>query len=356
MPLRAYVERFQPLLRGKWLHLLVGTSISVALTWAVLHSIHWGDVGEAFRSFPLGLTLLALLPLTLSMIMRSARWHVLLKGERATLRQVFLTQSTGIGLNNLLPVRMVSEPVQLAMITVRYRVPFPAALASLLAGNVMDILATASLLLIGVLLTPALRGVFGVILVGGVALAAISMVVFFVAARGLSALPFAKGIHFFQQLALAITVQRRKPGRLALSFLATVSHWLLLGMAAWLIGRGLGMEVSLLMMATLMAATTFFIAAVPSLPGAVGTFEFAMVFILEEVGVGSAPALTLALAMHALIFVPTSTIALIMLSRVGAGFILRPASRARGMFSGVTPAGAAFDEAEEAKKQVALHR
>lgn len=346
MPLRVYAERLRPFLRGKWFHLALGTTISVVLTWAVLRSMNWTEVGEAFRRFPVALTLLALVPLVLSMLMRSARWHVLLKGERATLRQVFLTQSTGIGLNNLLPVRMVSEPVQLAMMTVRYRVPFPVALASLLAGNVMDILATAMLLLVGVAFTPALRSVFGIILAGGVALAAASMIVFFIAARGLSALPFAKGVHFFQQLSLAITVQRRKPGRLALSFLSTISHWVLLGVAAWLIGRGLGMGVTPLFMATLMAATTFFIAAVPSLPGAVGTFEFAMVFILERAGVDSASALTLALVMHALVFVPTSAIALFMLSKVGAGFIFRPAGRHHGLFSGITPSGASVDEEE----------
>jgi len=345
VPLRAYVDRVRPHLRGKWLHLAVGAAISVGLTWAVLNSIEWADVGQAFRSFPVGLTLFALVPMALSMLLRSARWHVLLRGERATLRQVFLTQCTGIGLNNLLPVRMVSEPVQLAIITVRYRVPFPSALASLLAGNVMDIMATALLLLAGVALTPALRGVFGTILVGGVALAAVSMAVFFIAARGLSSLPFAKGIHFFQQLALAITMQRRKPGRLLLSFLSTLSHWVLLGLVAWMIGTGMGMDVSLLFMATLMAATTFFIAAVPSLPGAVGTFEFAMVFILEQVGVSSGSALSLALVMHALIFLPTSAIALIMLSRVGAAFMLRPAGRHHGLFS-AAPAGASVDEPE----------
>ncbi|MEX2599364.1 MAG: lysylphosphatidylglycerol synthase transmembrane domain-containing protein [Dehalococcoidia bacterium] len=352
MPLREHAERLRPYLRGKWLHILVGASISVGLTWLVLRSIHWADVGEAFRTFPVGLMLIALIPLVLSMLLRSARWHVLLKGERASLRQVFLTQSTGIGLNNLLPVRMVSEPVQLAIITVRYRVPFPVALASLLAGNVMDIIASATLLAVGVTLTPGLRGVFGGILVGGMALAALSMVIFFVAARGLSALPFAKGIHFFQQLSIALAMQRRKPGRLALSFLATLGHWLLLGLAAWIIGRGMGMDVSLLFMATLMAATTFFIAAVPSLPGAVGTFEFAMVFILERVGVDSAPALSLALVMHALIFLPTSVIALGMLSRYGSGFIKRASGGGKdrdfGSFlSSATPSGASGDEADQ---------
>ncbi len=347
VPLRAYAEKVRPFLRGKALHALVGAVVSIGMTWAVLHGVHWKEVRAAFRGFPIERSLIALVPLGMSMLMRSTRWHVLLRGERCSLRQVFLTQNTGIGLNNLLPVRMVSEPVQLAMITVRYRVPFPVAVASLLAGNVMDILATTTLLVVGVSLTPDLRGAFGAILIGGVGLAAVTMLAFFVAARGLSSLPFAKGVHFFHQLTTAIAMQRRRPVRLALSYFATVGHWLFVGLAAWLIARGMGMDVSPIAMATIMAATTFFVSAVPSLPGAVGTFEAAMVFILGRVGIDSGTALSFALVLHALVFLPASTIALIMISRLGVSIIFRSTGQQHGLLSGVTPSGAACDTPEK---------
>ena len=300
----------------------MGGVASVGLAWAVLHSLDWGMVFSTFQNFPVGYAILALLPLTASMALRSARWQVLLKGQPISGWQVFLAQNTGIGLNNLLPVRMISEPVQLMMVTRRYHVPGPMALATLVAANVLDIFATAILMGLGVVFVSDLRGV-SIQLVGAFILAIVSILVFIVVARGLDTIPVANQVHFFQRLTVAVGLLRQSPKRLWLSFGATLAHWFLLGLAAWVLAQGLGIDLNVLTLTALMVGTTFFTSAVPSLPGAVGTYEFALISTLRLLGVEEAPAFAFAVVMHLMTFLPTSSIAVAMVSRVGLSVVLK---------------------------------
>ncbi len=308
----------------KWTWLVVGTVASGGLAWAVLHSLAWGLVLDTFQEFPVTFALLSLLPMAASMALRSFRWQVLLKGQPANGWQVFLAQNTGIGINNLLPIRMVSEPVQLLMVTRRYGVEGSTALATLVAANVLDIFATAILMGMGVVFVSDLRGAeISIPLAGSFILFIISILVFIVVARGLGAIPIAGRIHFFQRLTVAVGLLRQSPKRLWLSFGATLAHWFLLGLAAWVLAEGLGMDLNVVTLTAIMVAATFFTSAVPSLPGAAGTYEFALIYTLRLLGVDDAPAFAFAVMVHLLTFAPTSGIALVMLSRVGAAVIFR---------------------------------
>ena len=302
--------------------LVMATGASVGLAWAVLHGLDWSKVFSNFQQFPIGYVLLAMLPFGGSMVLRAYRWAVLLQDQPVNRLQVFLTQNTGIGLNNLLPIRMVSEPIQLAVITRRHHVPGPVALATLVAGNTLDIFATAILMALGVVLEPGLRGL-SIQLAGAFILFIVSILVFVIVARGLGAIPIANRVQFFQRLTVAVGLLRESPRRLCASFAATSSHWFLLGVSAWVLAQGLGMDLNILTLTTLMAATTFFTSAVPSLPGAAGTYEFAMIYTLELLGVDHETAFAFAVVMHVFVFVPPLTIALSMVSRLGVGTLFR---------------------------------
>ena len=301
--------------------MLAGAVASIGLAWAVAYSLDWGRLGDIFRDFPVGLAGLSFILVIVGAGLRAARWHILMHGTRASFWQVFITQNTGIGLNNLLPIRMVSEPVQLFLITRRYRVPFPTALATLVAGNIMDIFATLILMGLGVLLVPALRGA-SIQLGAFVVLAVVTLLVFLVAAKGLGSVPVARHMRFFQQMTVAIAVLRDTPTRLAMSFLATAASWGMLGVAGWVLARGLDIDIDPLSMAVVLVAATFFTSAVPSLPAGIGTYHWAVVYTLGLMGIAQEPATAFAFVIHLLVFVSSTSIAVVMLFRVGAKVLM----------------------------------
>ncbi len=340
MDLRDRFNRFAESRARRRLQVFAGVVASVGLAWVIARSLDWGTLGDILRDFPIGLALLSFALVLAGAGLRAARWYVLLDGERASFWQVFLTQNTGIGLNNLLPIRMVSEPVQLVLITKRYGVPFPTALATLVAGNVMDIFATLVLMGLGVVLIPALRGA-SIQLGGFVILAIVTLGVFLAAARGLGSVPIARNMRFFQQMTIAVGVLKETPGRLVVSFLATATSWGMLGFAGWALAEGLGIDIDPVSMAVVLVAATFFTSAVPSLPAGLGTYHWAVVYTLGLMDVRQEEATAFAFVMHLLVFFASTGIAVAMLSRVGASTLLGRTERAD---AGV-PAGAAEEPA-----------
>ena len=250
-------------------------------------------------------------------------------GERVSFLQVLLTQNTGLGLNNLSPVRMVSEPVQLAMINRRYGVPFPQAFATLVGENVLDIFATALMMGLGVILSPGVRASNANIqLFGAIIMFIVSALILVAVVRG--AVPWQNRFAFLQRIVQGFTALKEEPARLWLSLGVNIVHWMLLGVAGWVLGLGLGMDVHPVTIATILVAATFFTSAVPSVPSGVGTYHFAVVTMLTESGTEQAAALNFALMMHLLIVLPPTAIALFMTGRMSLGTMRNPSNAPRG--------------------------
>jgi uncharacterized membrane protein YbhN (UPF0104 family) len=83
----------------------------------------------------------------------------------------------------------------------------------------------------------------------------------------------------------------------------------------------MGLPVSLAQIILVMLATILFATSVPSLPGAIGTFEAAMVYVLGLFNVDRDLVFPYALTMHLLLFTPPTLIAVIFLPREGLGSI-----------------------------------
>ena len=324
MFLSASLRLSRRLIANRWVQVSAGAIASVGLAYAAMNAIAWPDVADVFRTFPVGRALLSLIPLAAAMALRTARWAVLLRGEPASFSDIFLTQNTGIGLNNLLPVRMVSEPVQLTLITRRYQVLFPKALATLVAGNVLDIFATAMLLVVGIALVPGLReGRIGIHLFGAFIMVIVSTLVLIAVSRGIDAVPIFNRMDFFHRLMVAVDVLRHEPGRLWVSFGTTIAHWFALGVAGSVLASGLDFSVDPLTMATVLVAATFFTSAIPPLPGGMGTYHFAIISMLTAMGVDTPSAFSFSVVMHLFVVLPPSGIALAMLPRVGSAVLRR---------------------------------
>lgn len=294
----------------------VGIVLTVLLGWLVLHGLDWGEFATEIARFPVSLFILALAVFMVSIVFRAWRWYILIVREKIGFVRLFLIQNAGIGLNNLSPIRIVSEPLQLALVTRRGGVSAATGLATLAMEHMLDVLATAALLGLSVLLMPELQQ-FSLQLVGAVFFAAASLVVFLVIARGMDVIPGTKRIPFLNRAVSAARTLADSPGRLMLSFLATLSHWSLLGLSGWIIARGIGIDVDVAVVVVLFMGSIFFVAAVPSLPGGAVTFEAAVVYTLGLFDIPRGQALAFALIMHVIMFVPSTLIAAFVLPGEG---------------------------------------
>ena len=298
------------------LRILIGVMLAILLGWLVGRGINWPELGSLIYQFPAGQMLLALGVFLLGIVLRAWRFHVLFVAERIGFIRLFLIQNAGHGLNNVSPVRVLSQPVQLVLLTRGSGISSGIALATLTTEHLMDITVTASLLILGVVLMPELRG-FSIQLTGAVVLGIVSLLIFFVIVRGVEALPGTKRIPILGSALASVRTLRHSPFRLFLSFLGTLGHWSAVGASGWIIARGLEIDVGVAVVVVLFLGSVFFVSAVPSLPGGAITFEAAVVYGLSLFDVETEPALAFALLMHIILFAPSTIIALFVLPREG---------------------------------------
>ena len=298
------------------LQLLSVVALAVLLGWLVVRGLDWGELGKQLYRFPLGLSALALGFFLAGIMLRAWRWHILFVNEQVSLLRLFLVQNAGIGLNNVSPIRVVSEPVQLMLLTRRDGITAGTALATLATEHLIDVLVVGSLLGLGVLLMPELQG-FSIQLAGAVILAAISLLVFLIIVRGMEAIPGTGRVPFLRNAITSIKTLQSAPHRLFLSILGTIGHWVLLGLSGWVIAQGLDIDVGVAVVVVLFMGSIFMVSAVPSLPGGAITFEAAVVYTLSLFGVEGETALAFAILMHIIMFAPSTIIALFVLPREG---------------------------------------
>ena len=291
--------------------LILGISISSVVAYLVIRDIDWGALGSQLHDFPIRYALASLLVFSLAMALRAYRWHVLFVGERVPIHRLLLVQNAGIGINSLSPIRVVSEAVQYLLLTLRYPVKKEMVAATLGVQRILDFVIGALLLGVGLLLLPGLKGFALYVLAAGVlamvSLAAVPVVIWVGTRPPFTRVPLLAST----SLSLRSLVQARL--KLTFSFLLTLAYWLTAGLSAWVLAYGMGIEISVLLATLLVIGTLTFVALVPSLPASVGTFEFAVYYLLTAFGIGPVEALGYALVIHAIIFIPPILIALVVL-------------------------------------------
>ncbi|MBI4311218.1 MAG: flippase-like domain-containing protein [Chloroflexi bacterium] len=293
-----------------------GLVLAALLGWLLVRGLEWSPFVRHIRDFPMDTLAAALAAFLAAILLRALRWYILIRGERISFLRLFLIQNAGVGLNNLSPVRVVSEPLQLALITRRGGISGATALATLAMEHMMDVFATAALLGLGVLLLPELRG-FSIQLLGAVVFSVVSLIIFLLIAKGMDFVPGVRRIRFLQTAIAATKNLGGSPWRLALSFAGTLGYWALIGLSGWITANALGIHVGVAAVVVLFVGSVFIVAAVPSPPGGAVTFEATVVFTLGKFGVGSETALAFAIVMHLIMFLPSTLIALAVLPREG---------------------------------------
>ena len=275
----------------------------------MVRDVEWGALSSAFRDFPIGYAFLSLLEFSAATALRAYRWQVLFLGDKIPLHRLVLVQNIGIGLNSISPIRIVSEATQFLLLTLRYRVRGEEAAATLGVQRVLDFVIAAILLGVGLMVLPSLKGfapfVAGAAMLAFVSVLAIPVVIWFGSRPGLAHLQLLAST----SSSLKGLIQARL--RLTWSFLLTLGYWILLGLSAWVLAYGMNIDISLLVATLLVIGTLTFVAVIPSLPASVGTFEFAVFYLLTTIGVGDGDALGFALVIHVILFMPPILIAVL---------------------------------------------
>ncbi len=295
----------------------LGVGLSAGLGWLAARGLDWGMVGDAFLGVSLPLVALAMCVFFVANCLRAARWRLLFVDGEVSVNRLFIIQNVGIGLNNVVPIRIASEAVQLAILSLKDGVRPSVALATLGMERVLDVLASVAILSLAFFFIPELER-FEPYVWGSLALAAACVALVRLLAWS-GGVKWARRLPFLATFGEAVREMERRPARLAASGALSVTYWLLVGATAWLLSSAISLSITPVVATLVIMSVIFFATAVPAAPAAIGTFEFAVVYVLEAFGVSREASFGFAALTHAAFFLPPTLMAAVFLPREGIG-------------------------------------
>lgn len=328
---------------------LPGVIISLVAIAAILYFVDLQRFVQAIRSANYWLLLAAFAGSLIWLLVRGMVWLTLLRGK-ATYRDTFLTVCEGYLLNNFLPFRL-GEIGRAFLLGRKSKLGFMEVLPSIIIERILD-LAFAAAILLGAV--PFVVGAAGAgriaMIIGGVV--GVGLVALYLLARNRD---WALGI--FQRLSARWPRLQNRGGDFLASLFSGLSiltdGWLFIRVLLWMTLNWIIsiIQFYILLLAFFPQATPVwslfglgamaFGNAIPSLPGAVGTFEAAFGGAVTLLSGDQSTALAAALVAHLSNYVFTGIIGLYALSNEGEtlGGIYRQLQKGQLSLRG-NPAGA----------------
>jgi glycosyltransferase 2 family protein len=293
--------------------LWIGLALTGLFTYLAVRNAHLAEVKEAFLESEKAWLVPALAVLALAVFVRAVRWWSLYAPERRPpLGAVTSALLLGYFFNNVLPLR-AGEAARVVALNRSAGTSRVESGATVVLERAYDLLA---LLLLLFAILPWLPDVTW--LRAAAVLLVVLIVAVSVAAGVLARFGTRPFDILFRPLVRLLGAERAEWGalnlgrglaglrrpRLALgAALWTVLSWILIGISAWLVL--LGFDLGLSPLAGLFVMITINLALVlPSSPAAIGVFEAATLLALGAYGVSQSEALSYALVLHALNFLP----------------------------------------------------
>jgi uncharacterized protein (TIRG00374 family) len=290
-----------------WLRRAVGVAISLALLGLLLWTVDLGEVWREVRQTQWGWTLLGAALAPIGLWIRARRWAYLFP-PRSEPPALVPAMMIGYMVNNILPLR-AGEIVRVYVVARRWGRGFWTALATLVVERVLDslvLILILGLLVLMIPVPPVLRwAAMALLMVDVLAVATLSLLAVApgacerllrrVTARwpGLAD----RGAGVFQRFVDGLD-GIRTPGQLLPMALWTVAVWLAPAAAAWVTFRAMHLDLPWMAAWTVLAFVGIGI-SIPSAPGYVGVFHYAVVLALEIFDVPRPAAVGYALVFHA---------------------------------------------------------
>jgi hypothetical protein len=301
------MKRFVQLL----LRVGIGTAISLACVLFVLRFVDLGQVIEMLSRAALPLLALAGAATMLDVLLRAWRWQVLVSPLTAVpIRRVLAYLLIGYLANNVLPAR-AGELVRSHYMGDRESASRLSILGTVLVERILDVVALLLLSAVAWWITGAAAGIAGLLAVG--------LMVGVVAGSGFAVMLLPAKQRLLPLLSpnlsarITLVGTRLKagvavvaaPGPLSVSIALTLSAWAMTAVVFAAAAAAVGFEVTPAQV-LLIAAATNLATAIPSAPGYVGTFEFAVVATAGAIGLDAASALAMGILVHATILATTT--------------------------------------------------
>ena len=302
--------------------ILLGVAVSLALLWFAARGLDWGGVRDSLSAVSPPLVALALAVFIGATYLRAARWRVLFVNGEVSTNRLFVIQNIGIGLNNVVPVRVASEAAQLAILSLRDGVRASVSLATLGMERALDLVASSLIFAIALILVPEMER-FSAFIWGAIGLAALCVALALFLAWSGSGEKWTRRLPFLASFAEAVSELMRRKTRMAAAMAMSVLYWLLVGVTAWILASAMSLSISPIAATLVIMGTIFFATAIPAAPAAIGAFEFAVVYVLGAFGVEDEPAFAFALITHAAFFLPPTIMAALLLPREGLGSFVK---------------------------------
>ncbi len=291
----------------------LGIAISVVSLYLVIRQVDLGAVGRVLGSAAPGWVAGVTACIAIDVVCRTVRWQGLLAPiQRVRFVPVLGYLLVGYLANNVLPARL-GELVRSHYLGDRENMSRATTLGTIVVERVVDTavlvaIASAAILVLNV------RGVVASAVLVGLGITGL-LIVGLAAALVAHRLPYAdRAVAAVERWPTVISLAGRLRGGLAVAgrprTVAVAVGWSVVAWSATVVGfaaagHAVGVELTW-GQAALLAAGVSLATAIPAGPGYLGTFELAAVQIAAVFGVGSDPAVALAVLVHAVILVLTS--------------------------------------------------
>jgi len=293
----------------------VGLLVSAGFAYLALRDVHLAVVWHGLRRSNYWWLAPALAALALANVVRAVRWRYLFAAEsRPPLRNVFSAMLLGIFFNNVLPAR-AGEAARIVALKQSSGTSRAEAAGTVVLERVYDLLVVLGLLFVLLPWLPHVSwlraaAILAIGLSGGVVAAFVVLAVYGerllrTILRPLGRLPL---IPLERAEVAAVNLTRgftalRRLRLAALALATTTLSWLLFGISAWCVMRGFALGLSPVAgMLVIVAVALGMI--LPSSPAAVGVFEAAVLVALGAYDIPKSQALSYALVLHAVNFLP----------------------------------------------------
>ena len=296
--------------------LALGIGIGVGLGWFSIRGLDWGLVVDHLARVSPLMIALALAVFMASGIIRAARWRMLFVEPRPSIARLFIVQHEGLGLSNIMPLRVASELTQIAVLTIKDGLRATTVLAAIGMERAVDFLSSMLIFGIAFMLVPEMRPlapyVMGTIGLGVILIGTLQVLAW----RGES-LWLVRRITFLVAFSNALRNLAQDWRLLLRVFAVSIVYWLMVGVSAWITSEAIpDLSISPLTATLVIIGTIFFATAIPA-PSGIGTFHFAVVFVLGLVDVVKDDAFPFAVIVHLLFFAPPTIIMAFFLPREG---------------------------------------
>ena len=304
---------------------LPGVVISLVAILLIIHFVDLNRFLAAVRSANYWLILLSLPISIIWLLVRGIVWRTLLRG-RASYRDVFWTLCEGYLLNTVLPFRL-GEAGRAFLLGRKANLGFMDVLSTIIIERILDVAFSAAILLSAVPFVVGAAGAGRIAIVIGV-LVVVGMVTLYVLARNQAA-----ALELFRRLSAHWPKLQRVGGNMLDSLFSGLAiltdgwlflrallwmalNWAIAILQSWLLILAFYPQARLLWSLFGLGAVAFG-NAIPSLPGAVGTYEGALAGALTILSGDQSIALAVALITHLTGILVTGLLGVYALSREG---------------------------------------